>query len=109
MGERTTESKINRTIQTMKQLSDSDIKEFLENAPLYVWKEFSRLSVNRRSLWIREIDAFRSLVRWVWQGTELERTSNVRTFDRYLEAKSAGESKAMLCVPKLRPSGQVKA
>ena len=42
----------------MKQLDDSDIKEFLENSPLYVWREFSRPSVNRRSLWIREIDAF---------------------------------------------------
>ena len=42
----------------MQQLADFDIKEFLENAPLYVWREFSRPSVNRRSLWIREIDAF---------------------------------------------------
>ena len=42
----------------MKQLADSDIKEFLENVPLYVWRKFSRPSVNRRSLWIKEIDAF---------------------------------------------------
>ena len=54
-------------------------------------------------------DAFRSLVRWIRQGAELGRTSNVRAFDRYFEAKSAGESKAMLCVPKLRLSGHVKA
>lgn len=60
-----TVSKIRRTTGALKQLDDSDIKEFLENAPLYVWREFSRLSVNRRSLWIREIDAFRSLVRWI--------------------------------------------
>ncbi len=42
----------------MKQLADSDIKEFLENVPLYVWRKFRRSSVNRRSLWIKEIDAF---------------------------------------------------
>lgn len=58
MGERTTESKINRKPQTMKQLSDSDIKEFLENVPLYVWKEFRKPQINRVSLWINEIDAF---------------------------------------------------
>ena len=57
MRERT-ELKINRTTQTMKQLADLDIKEFLENTPLYVWREFSKSSVNRRSLWIKEIDAF---------------------------------------------------
>ena len=42
----------------MKQLADSDIKEFLENAPLYVWREFRKPAPNRESLWIREIDAF---------------------------------------------------
>lgn len=42
----------------MKQLADSDLKEFLENAPLYVWREFSRPVINRESFWIREIDAF---------------------------------------------------
>ena len=57
MGERT-ELKIPRTIQTMKQLADSDIKEFLENAPLYVWKKFGKPNINHRNLWIREIDAF---------------------------------------------------
>ena len=57
MGERT-ESKIRRTTQAMKQLTDSDIREFLENVPLYVWREFGRPAVNRESFWIREIDAF---------------------------------------------------
>jgi hypothetical protein len=42
----------------MKPLTDSDIKEFLENAPLYAWREFKRPAVNRSSLWINEIDAF---------------------------------------------------
>ena len=42
----------------MKQLADSDIKEFLENASLYVWREFSRPAINRESFWIGEIDAF---------------------------------------------------
>ena len=41
----------------MQQLTDSDIKEFLENASLYVWREFRKPAVNRASPWIREIDA----------------------------------------------------
>ena len=41
----------------MKQLTDSDLKEFLENVPLYVWREFEK-PANLISLWIREIDAF---------------------------------------------------
>ena len=41
----------------MKQLTGSDIKEFLENIPLYVWREFEK-PANLISLWIREIDAF---------------------------------------------------
>ena len=57
MGERT-ESKIRRITQVMRELADSDIKEFLENAPLYVWREFRKPAVYRRSLWIKEIDAF---------------------------------------------------
>lgn len=57
MGERT-ELKIPRTIQTMKPLADSDIKEFLEKVPLYVWREFRKPDINRLSLWIGEIDAF---------------------------------------------------
>ena len=46
------------TSPAMKPLTDSDIKEFLENAPLYVWREFRKPAVNRSSLWITEIDAF---------------------------------------------------
>lgn len=42
----------------MKELTDSDIKEFLETAPLYSWREFKKPSVNRSSLWINEIDAY---------------------------------------------------
>ena len=41
----------------MKQLTDSDIKEFLENIPLYVWQEFEK-PANLIDLRIREIDAF---------------------------------------------------
>ena len=41
----------------MKQLTDSDIKEFLENIPLYVWREFEK-PANLISLRISEIDAF---------------------------------------------------
>ena len=41
----------------MKQLTDSNIKEFLENGLLYVWREFEK-SANLRSLQISEIDAF---------------------------------------------------
>ena len=41
----------------MKQLTDSDIKEFLENIPLYVWREFEK-PANLIDLQIREIDAF---------------------------------------------------
>jgi hypothetical protein len=42
----------------MKQLTDADIKEFLENAALYAWREFKMPDVNRSSLHINEIDAF---------------------------------------------------
>ncbi len=41
----------------MKQLTDSNIKEFLENDPLYVWQEFEK-PANLIDLQIREIDAF---------------------------------------------------
>ncbi len=41
----------------MKQLTDSDIKEFLENVPLYVWREFKK-PANLLNLQISEIDAF---------------------------------------------------
>ncbi len=53
-----TVSKIRRITQAMRELADSDMKEFLENAPLYVWREFRKSAVNRESLWIREIEAF---------------------------------------------------
>jgi hypothetical protein len=42
----------------MKPLTDLDIKNFLEDAPLYVWREFKRPMANRSSLWIKEIDAY---------------------------------------------------
>lgn len=42
----------------MEKLTDNHIKEFLENAPLYSWREFKNLSVNRSSLWINEIDTY---------------------------------------------------
>ena len=42
----------------MKELTDADIKAFLETAPLYSWREFKKPFVNRGSLWISEIDAY---------------------------------------------------
>lgn len=41
-----------------KELSDADIKAFLETAPLYTWREFKKPKVNRANLLIKEIDAF---------------------------------------------------
>lgn len=41
-----------------RELTDADIKEFLETAPLYSWREFKKPRVNRSSLWIGEIDAY---------------------------------------------------
>ena len=42
-----------------KELTNADIKEFLETAPLlYAWREFKKPRVNRGSLWIKEIDAY---------------------------------------------------
>lgn len=41
----------------MKQLTDFNIKEFLENVPLYVWREFEK-PANLGNLRISEIDAF---------------------------------------------------
>ena len=46
------------TSPAMKPLTDPDIKEFLENAPLHVWREFRKPALNRSSLWITEIDVF---------------------------------------------------
>ena len=45
-------------------------------------------------------DAFRMLIRWIRQGAELGRTSHVRSFDRYFEAKSTGQSTPLFCIPK---------
>jgi hypothetical protein len=45
------------TADPMPSLTDSDIKQFLEEAPLYTWYEFKKPAGNRSSLWIREIDA----------------------------------------------------
>lgn len=42
----------------MKGLTDSEIKTFLETAPLYSWREFKKPRVNCNSLWINEIDAY---------------------------------------------------
>lgn len=42
----------------MKELTDEDIKAFLETAPLYSWREFKKPFANRSSLWISEIDAY---------------------------------------------------
>lgn len=41
-----------------ERLTDKHIKEFLENAALYVWHEYTRPVVNRAGLLIREIDAY---------------------------------------------------
>lgn len=46
------------TTTPLKELTDTDIKEFLELAPLYSWREFKKPYVNRSSLWIGEIDAY---------------------------------------------------
>ena len=54
-------------------------------------------------------DAFRMLVRWLRQGAEQGRTSDVRAFDRYFEAKSAGESTPLFSIPKLRTSQEAGA
>ena len=42
----------------MEFLTDNNIKFFLENTPLYSWKEFKRPDIDRSSLWINEIDAY---------------------------------------------------
>ena len=39
-------------------LTDIEIKNFLESAPLYAWREYARPPVNRAGLSIREIDSF---------------------------------------------------
>lgn len=40
------------------ELTDADIKEFLERAPLYAWREFKKPRINRSNLWIKEVDAY---------------------------------------------------
>jgi hypothetical protein len=40
------------------ELSDAEIKTFLQTAPLYSWRVFSKPSMVRCSLWINEIDAY---------------------------------------------------
>ena len=45
-------------------------------------------------------DPFRMLIRWIRQGVELGRTSHVRSFDRYFEAKSTGQSTPLFHMPK---------
>lgn len=42
----------------LKELTDADIKEFLETAPLYSRREFKKPFRNRSSLWIGEIEAY---------------------------------------------------
>jgi len=46
------------TAPSLKELTDDDIKAFLETAALYSWRKFKKPSVNRSSLWINEIDAY---------------------------------------------------
>ena len=47
-----------------------------------------------------ESDTFRMLARWIRQGAELGRTSDIRAFDRYFEAKSPGEPRSVFALPK---------
>jgi hypothetical protein len=42
----------------MVQLTNKEIKKFLEETPLYKWTKFKKPKANRSSLWINEIDAF---------------------------------------------------
>ena len=51
-----------------------------------------------------EVETFRLLVRWIRQATEQGRTSHVRSFDRYFEAKYPNQSGTVFCIPKLRLS-----
>ena len=49
-------------------------------------------------------DAFRMLIGWIRQGVDLGRTSHVRSFERYFDAKFEGRSRDVFCVPKPRPT-----
>jgi hypothetical protein len=66
----------------MEKISDKCIKEFLETAPLYSWKEFKKPNVNRGSLWINEIDSF------------CETCNQMRPF-QYIGARGAGSGMAV--------------
>ena len=58
-----------------------------------------------------ESDAFRILVRWLRQGAELGRTSDIRSFDHYFVEKSSGEPTRLLRgIPKkLKSSPEAEA
>ena len=45
-------------------------------------------------------DPFRTLIRWIRQSAEPGRTSHVRSFDRYFEAKSIDQPAPLFCMPK---------
>lgn len=45
-------------MEQLPELTDQNIKEFLEDSPLYEWKEFKIPNIYRIGLWINEIDAF---------------------------------------------------
>lgn len=40
------------------ELTDANIKAFLERAPLYSWRTFTKPRINRSSLWVNEVDAY---------------------------------------------------
>lgn len=42
----------------MEALTDQVIKDFLETAALYTWKEYEKPKTRRNDLWIRQIDSF---------------------------------------------------
>jgi len=46
------------TSSPLKELTDADIKVFLETVPLYSWCEFRKPQISRSNLWIKEIDAY---------------------------------------------------
>ena len=54
-------------------------------------------------------DPFRMLIRWIRQSAELGRTSHVRSFDRYFEAKSIDQPAPLFCMPKLPVSREGEA
>lgn len=66
----------------MEKISDKYIKDFLETAPLYSWREFRKPDINRNSLWIDEIDSF------------CETCNQIRPFQD-LRARGAGSGMAI--------------